>query len=269
VQKNQENQMQQHQIDEAARHLARAARTGARLDGLPQHCRPADLAEGYAVQERVVQLSGRRIAGWKIAATSEAGQRHIGVDGPIAARLLSEHVIGNCLGIPMSSNVMNVAEAEFAFRMDSDLPPRGVPYAVDEVMKAVATLHPAIEIPDSRYTEFSGVGAAQLVADAACALWLATGPATTADWRKVDLVSHEVVAWRNGVEAGRGRGINVLSDPRIAMAWLVNELCAAGQYLRAGDLVTTGACVAPMAVAPGDAMHVDFGLFGTVDVAFV
>ena len=261
--------MQQQHVDEAAGILTRAAVSNERLSGLPRHCRPADLAEGYAVQARVAETSGRRVVGWKIAATSVAGQKHIGVDGPIAARLLSERVIASGLAIPMQGNVMNVAEAEFAFRMAEDLPRRATAYGVDDVMRAVATLHPAIEIPDSRYTEFATVGAAQLIADAACARWLATGPATTADWRNIDLIGHQVVAYRNGTEAGRGSGLNVLGDPRVALTWLVNELCAMGQSLCAGDLVTTGACVAPMAVTAGDEMQVDFGQLGSVGVAFV
>jgi 2-keto-4-pentenoate hydratase len=61
------------------------------------------------------------------------------------------------------ANHMKVAEAEFAFRMAVDLPPRAAPYTVDEVLRSVAALHPAIEVPDSRYDDFTSVGAAQLI----------------------------------------------------------------------------------------------------------
>lgn len=260
--------MSPEQAGRAADELIAAAHAGKRLDALPEGCQPESLAEGYAVQAIVAQKSGRRVAGWKIAATSVAGQRHIGVDGPIAARLLSEHVVGSGLGYSMANNLMRCAEAEFAFRMARDLPPREEPYTVEEVMAAVSHLHPAVEIPDSRYADFARMGAAHLLADAACALWLATGPAAPESWRQLDLVDHEVVAYRNGVEAGRGTGRNVLGDPRVALAWLANELHGQGEQLRAGDLVTTGACVAPMDVNSGDAMHVDFGVLGVVDTYF-
>lgn len=256
------------QIEQAAQLLALAALSGERIQGLPDSCRPSDITDGYAVQAQVAHNSGRRIVGWKIAATSTAGQRHIGVDGPIAARLLSEHVVGSGLSFPMKANVMNVAEAEFAFRMKSALPPRTRPYSVGEVMDAVDTLHPALEIPDSRFAEFGKVGAAQLIADAACAQWLATGRSASESWRDLNLIQHEVIAYRNGTEAGRGRGENVLGDPRVALAWLANELLAQGQHLRAGDLVTTGACVAPMEVRPGDSLRADFGILGTVEASF-
>jgi 2-keto-4-pentenoate hydratase len=258
----------QHQLQEAASTLLKHARNRTRLAALPDAVRPATRAEAYAVQGEVARLSGRLVAGWKIAATSKAGQEHIGVEGPIAARLLSEHVIAGELTVPMKSNVMNVAEAEFAFRMKFALPPRGRPYEIDEVMDAVDTLHLAIEVPDSRYEDFARVGAQQLIADAACALWLVVSPAVADGWRATDLVSHKVVAYRNGSLAGEGSGANVLGDPRIAMAWLANELNSIGEGLQPGQLITTGACVAPMAVAPGDTMNVDFGTFGSVEVSF-
>ena len=81
---------------------------------------------------------------------------------------------------------MKVAEARFAFRMARDRAPRDVPYSVDEVMSAVGALRPVIGIPDSRCTGCSLVAVARLVADSACASWLATGRAAGPDWRAVD-----------------------------------------------------------------------------------
>ncbi|MGS0896355.1 2-keto-4-pentenoate hydratase [Burkholderia stagnalis] len=260
--------MNQQHLNEAASALWGHFEHATRFAALPAACRPDSRADAYAVQREVARLSGRPVAGWKIAATSEAGQKHIGVDGPIAARLLSERVIAGGLVIPMGSNVMNVAEAEFAFRMKRALPPRAEPYRVDEVMDAVDTLHLAIEVPDSRYHDFASVGALQLIADGACASWLVVSAATPADWRSIDLVGHQVRAYRNGAPAGEGSGANVLGDPRIAMTWLANELSGIGEGLQPGQIVTTGACVAPMAVEAGDSMVVDFGVLGKVQVGF-
>lgn len=260
--------MNSQHVRKAANTLWRHTRERTRLGDIPESYRPSSRVVAYAVQEEVARLSGRRVAGWKIAATSEAGQKHIGVDGPIAARLLSEHIIAGGLAISMAANVMNVAEAEFAFRMQRELPARSRPYEREEVMDAVDTLHLAIEVPDSRYEDFARVGANQLIADAACASWLVVSPATVADWRPIDLAEHNVVAYRNGMIAGEGKGGNVLGDPRTALTWLANEMCHIGEGLRAGQLVTTGACVAPLSVEPGDTVLADFGVFGTVEVGF-
>ena len=75
-------------IDTAADLLWRTWMTPARIEALPAECRPKDRADGYEIQAAVIGLSGQRVAGWKIAATSQAGQRHINVDGPLAGPLL-------------------------------------------------------------------------------------------------------------------------------------------------------------------------------------
>lgn len=238
---------------------------GSRLAELPPEFRPSTRAEGYAVQALLEARSREPVFGWKIAATSTAGQAHIGVDGPLAGRLLAERVIadgGNC---PLGTSQMRVAEIEFAFRMGRTLAPQAAPYGVDEVLAAVATLHPSIEIPDSRYDAFEQVGAPQLIADNACAHYFVQGPAAPDAWRAIDLAAYAVTGWINDTPH-QGIGSNVLGDPRVALQWLATELSQLGIPLLAGQLVTTGTCVIPMAIAPGDHVRGDFGALGSVRV---
>ena len=169
---------------EAAAILWDSWRSSTRISELPARCRPQDRAAGYAIQAEVARLSGQPVIGWKIAATSAAGQKHIKVDGPLAGRLLAERRLDDGAMVPLEGNVMNVAEAEFAFRMKSALPKRPDPFVVQEVVAAVASVHPAIEVPDSRYHDFACVGAPQLIADTACACWFVLGAPAPLDWRK-------------------------------------------------------------------------------------
>jgi 2-keto-4-pentenoate hydratase len=236
-----------------------------RIDALPAECRPADRAAAYAVQAEVVRASGQSVVGWKIAATSPAGQKHIGVDGPLAGPLLANRVLANGASVPLDGNIMKVAEAEFCFHFGNSLGKRTEPYTQQEVLGAIDALHPAIEVPDSRYNDFAHVGAPQLIADTACACWFVLGPATSADWRSRDLVAHPVTAYRNGQPAGTGSGASVLGDPRVAVTWLVNELRTFGTGVQKGQIVTTGTCVVPFVIVPGDAIRADFGELGSVD----
>ena len=260
--------MNQQDIHSAAAILWQHWQQSTRLDELPAHCRPGTRAEGYAIQAEVAKLSGMSSVGWKIAATSAAGQQHIRVDGPLAGCLLSARSLEGGARVSLAGNNMKVAEAEFAFRMSRPLPKRAEAYSVAEVLDAVASLHPAIEVPDSRYEDFTRVGAAQLIADVACACWFVIGPATRADWRALDLAKHGVAAYRNGALAGQGSGATVLGDPRAALAWVANELSTYGDGLRAGDVVITGTCLTPVPVSAGDSVKADFGEFGALEVAF-
>jgi 2-keto-4-pentenoate hydratase len=259
--------LDKNQIAAAARTLHDHWRAGTKLANLEASLRPADRAEGYAIQAAIENYSTASLFGWKIAATSEAGQKHINVEGPMAGRILADTVIPDGGTAAMAGNEMRVGEPEFAFRMAKDLPPRSAPYTVQEVLDAVDTLHPAIEIPDSRFADFVSAGAAQIIADNACAHLFVLGAPTTANWRALDLVEEKpVITLRDRQFIGHGR--NVLGDPRIALAWLANELRQLGVTLKAGQIVTTGTCHPPLPIQSGDLLAADFGLIGKVSVGF-
>src|SRR6195952_4283487 len=254
-------------------HIAAASRTlhdhwraGTKLVNLEASQRPTDRAEGDAIQAAIENIADGPLFGWKIAATSEAGQKHINVDGPMAGRILSDTVIPDGGTASMAGNEMRVAEPEFAFRMASDLPPRSSPYSVQDVLDAVDTLHPAIEIPDSRFADFASAGAEEIIADNACAHLFVLGAPCSANWRALDLVEEKPVITLGGKQF-TGHGKNVLGDPRVALAWLANELRMLGVTLKAGEGVTTGTCHPPLPIQSGDLFDADFGAFGKVLVA--
>ena len=259
--------LDKNRIAAASRILHDHWRAGTKLGGLETSLRPRDRAEAYAIQAGIEIYSSGKLFGWKIAATSEAGQKHINVDGPMAGRILSDTVIADGGTASMAGNEMRVAEPEFAFRMAVDLPPRASPYTVQEVLDAVGTLHPAIEIPDSRFKDFVSAGADQIIADNACAHLFVLGAPTTSNWRALDLVDERPVIALRG-EQYTGHGKNVLGDPRIALAWLANELRELGITLRAGEVVTTGTCHPPLPIQSGDLLEADFGVIGNVSVKF-
>lgn len=233
---------------------------------LPADLKPRSRIEGYAIQAGLDARTTRPRTGWKIAATSTAGQKHIGVDGPLAGRILAERTLAAGATASLAKNCMRVAEPEFGFRMGTDLPPRAKPYSVDEVMAAVADLHLTIELPDSRFADFATVGGPSLIADNACAHELVVGPAVTADWRSIDLSKHAVKGFIRRKLDRDGIGANVLGDPRLAMTWIVNELSGLGITLTRGEIVTTGTCMVPLAIVEGDEILADFGVLGTIGV---
>ena len=259
--------LDENQIAAASQTLHDHWRAGTKLAGLEAALRPRNRAEAYAIQGRAESCWNGRRFGWKIAATSEAGQKHINVDGPMAGRILSETVIPDGGTASMAGNQMRVAEPEFAFRMAADSPPRSRPYSVREVLDAVGTLHPAIEIPDSRFADFVGAGAEQIIADNACAHLFVLGAPTTANWRALDLVEEKPVITLRGKQF-TGHGKNVLGDPSVALTWLANELRELGVTLRSGEVVTTGTCHPPLPVQSGDVCGADFAEIGKVSVRF-
>ena len=253
-------------IEKAANVLWNAWKSGNVIAEIPEECRPHDRQSAYQIQQSVLALSGSTRIGWKIAATSKNGQKHIGVSGPLAGNLIANRAFNSGDSFDIGANIMGVAEAEFCFRLAKDLPPLETKYSVEAVLDAVDTLHPAIEIPDSRYRDFVTAGEYQLIADNACASWFVLGAPTTINWKEVDLKKHQVTASVNGSIAEHGVGSNVLGDPCTALQWIVNELSNTNIGLKSGEIITTGTCVVPFDITMGGNIEVDFGIFGSAKV---
>ena len=60
----------------------------------------------------------------------------------------------------------------------------------------------------------------------------------------------------------------MLDGPLKALTWLVNDLQQRKQMLYRHQFVTTGTCVTPVPIAPGDTVVADFGEFGQMQTTF-
>ena len=56
--------------------------------------------------------------------------------------------------------------------------------------------------------------------------------------------------------------------PRTALTWIANHLAQRGIGLKAGDVITTGTCITPATIGPGDEMVAEFVDLGRVAVTF-
>lgn len=231
---------------------------------LPPAVQPADLEQGYQIQDIVAARDA--VAGWKVAATSLAGQNHIGIAHPIAGQLGASCVLDSAGTADMTGNLMQAAEAEFVFEFSANLPAREMSYDIDEIMACVGALRLGIELPDSRYELFAQAGAPQLIADNACANLFVLGPKIECDWRGDDLASQKISLWLDGVLATQGSGSDALGDPRCALAWLVNHVSQRRIDLFAGQFVTTGVCGEPTSVGSVSHVRVEVESYGRVEV---
>jgi 2-keto-4-pentenoate hydratase len=157
--------------------------------------------------------------------------------------------------------------AALAFVLAKDLKPRKKPYTRAEVAAAVGDLHPAIEIIDSRYTDWLKVTLPELVADLGANGALIVGPAAKG-WRRRDLAALGVTMRAGGKVVGKGKGGDALGHPLEALRWLANNP-ATKAGLAAGEIVTTGTCTGFYRAQAGDKVSCDFGPLGKVSLAFV
>ena len=233
----------------AAKTLHDHWQAGTKIGDLDLSQRPRDRAEGYAIQA-AMQRYGSPF-GWKIAATSEAGQKHINVAGPQAGRIFAERVIADGGTASMAGNEMRVGEPEFAFRMGRSLPPRPTPYSVEDVLArrryaASGDRTAGLALCRFRQGRRSATDRRQCLRAFVCAR-RADAPRTG-----VRSTSSRRGRWsRCAASALSATAGNVLGDPRVALTWLANELRQLGVTLKAGEVVTTGTCHPPLPIESG------------------
>ncbi|UIO99130.1 fumarylacetoacetate hydrolase family protein [Halobaculum sp. CBA1158] len=222
---------------------------------------PATLAEGYRVQTRLVdRLAADRgnPVGYKIGFTNERVRADLAVGEPGYGRLLGGTVrdataVDGPVSVASEEFVGLRIEPEIAFRLGGDLPSDA---DRDRARDAVATVHPAIELVDSRTGwEFD---APLAVADNCLDAGLVLGDGTDPDG--LPLGEESVTLRIDGERVDSGVGADVLGHPLAALAWLADAV----DGLPAGALVSTGSLTAPRSVAPGETATATFASLGRV-----
>lgn len=155
-------------------------------------------------------------------------------------------------------------EAEIAFVLGTDLTDERV--TTVDLLRAVDHVLPAIEIVDSRIAGWD-ISIVDTVADNASSglFVLGTTPRRLAD---VDLRLCGMVLEHAGEPVSVGAGAACLGNPLHALEWLVRTMARAGDPLRAGDVVLSGALGPMVPVTPGAAYEARISGLGSVRTCF-
>ena len=254
--------------DRLVEQLRRTRREGGLVPRSAADCL-VSLEAAYAVQSRVANSPNVTQAGWKVGATSAEPQKLLGTNEPATAPMFQPFCFESPATVSVFPGHEASIEAEFAFRFSRALTPKPGDYSLDEVLDAVETVMPAIEVVGCRFEGgYGGLGALRLVADMTAHTAFVSGR-DTATWRELDLVSHVVKLFKNDKQVAEGCGANVLDGPLSVLEWTANHLSQLGQSIKAGEVVTTGTCTGVTAVRPGDMAIADFGNLGQVELQIV
>lgn len=243
---------------QAARLLIAARTDGKRLVHLPEALRPADRAAAYAIQHKVAATLGP-IGGWKVGAPNQQAE-------PICGPLPVSGVVASPASVPAASAHMRGIEAEVSFRMAADLPPRATPYSRAEVIAAIATAHPSIELLESRFEDSDAVDALTGLADSQSHGGFVYGPGR-ADWHGIDFANETVEQYVNGALQMARTG-NPCGDMIRLVEWLANIGSTWAGGLKAGQFVTCGSWTGKSLVGPRAAVRVRFPSLGEAEAAY-
>jgi 2-keto-4-pentenoate hydratase len=243
-------------VDSAARALV-TARTGQPIAALPEGAGPQSEADSYAIQDAVLARLGERIGGWKVGFSPEGGI--------FCAPIYASRVAASPAAMPASGFHVIGIECEIGFRVNRALAQRAQPYARDEIL-AVSSLHPTIEVVDSRYIDFRSLDRLQVLADNFSNGGLVYGAAASG-WEAMDLVHPPIGVTADGKDFAECTGLRA-GDPIGLLVELVNHVAKARGGVPSGTFVTTGTHTGLVFTDPGSHIRADYGPLGRVEVSF-
>ena len=249
--------VREQQLMAAADALLNARRTGQTLTDLPAELQPTDIAEVYFVQNTVAAAFGE-IGGWKIGAPNAEAT-------PLFAPMPKAWMAPS--GSTLSGNRFRGLEAEIAFLVGQDLPPRATPYTREEAVAAMASCHPVIEVLETAYTDPMTAPKNSMLADLQIHGGFVYGPAY-ADWKSVDFNTEKVTLSVDGVVRVERTGSNTSGDLVKLLPWLANEGAARTGGLRKGQWITTGSWTGYTPASATSVVDVTFSTVGDVSLRF-
>jgi 2-keto-4-pentenoate hydratase len=253
--------------DELAADLAQAERSKIPMAPLTDSYPNIDVVDAYEIQlinirQRVAE--GARVVGHKVGLSSEAMQKMMGVDEPDYGHLLDEMEVFEDKPVPAGKYLYPRVEVEVGFILADDLP--GADCTEEDVLAATAALAPAIELIDSRITDWK-IKLCDTIADNASSAGFVLGTERVLP-SDVDIKAIDAVLTRNGEVVAKGRSDAVLGNPVTAVAWLARKVDSFGVRLRAGDVVLPGSCTRAIDARPGDNFVAEFDGLGSVRLSF-
>ncbi|MDQ0634315.1 2-keto-4-pentenoate hydratase [Arthrobacter pascens] len=225
------------------------------------------LSDSYDVQNSQLEqhlANGRVLAGRKVGLTSVAMQRQLGVDSPDFGFFFEDMVHHDGARIPASTFIQPKVEPEFGFVLKESLQGPGI--TLEQAAAAIGAIYPAIEIIDSRITDWD-IKLVDTVADNASCGAIAVGT-TPLDIDPADLQDVTCSLVIDGEVTGTGTGADVMGNPVAPLAWLANVLGEQGVALEAGQLVLPGSFTAAMPVVTDSTATADFGPLGSLTIHF-
>jgi 2-keto-4-pentenoate hydratase len=244
------------QLQQAADLLLDARRTGQTIADLPQELQIASVEEASFVQDLIAAAFGA-VGGYKIGASSLEAM-------PTFAPMPAAWIHASGATLP---GRLRILEAEMAFLVGEDLLPRDLPYLREEVLAAMASCHPAIEVLESGFTDNTAVtkltGAADLQFNGAFVYG-----APIANWRNIDWNNERVTLAVDGVVRVDRTGSNTSGDLMRLPVFLANEGAARTGGLRRGQWITTGSWTGNMPALAGSMATAHFATAGNVQLRF-
>jgi len=255
------------QLYSASESLIQAASSKQPIAPLTTTYPQIEIEDAYQIQLNVVKHrleNGATLVGKKIGLTSPAMQKMLNVNEPDYGHLFDDMNLFQGEAFPISKLLQPRIEGEIAFVLEKDL--KGPGLTIAEVTRAMAGVMPALEIIDSRITDWK-IKIQDTIADNASGSHFVLG-SSIIPLAGIDLRYVGYVLTKNGHLVGTGAGADVLGSPIQAVTWLANKMGMFDIGLKAGEIILSGAASGAVTVETNDFVQLNVDRVGQVGCYF-
>lgn len=252
-------------IDLLSQRLLSAERERSAIDPITILYPDLSEADAYAIARQTMLKRQQKVVGFKLGYTSAAMRLQMGIDTPNFGYLTRDQMIDPDEPLINFHELIHpLVEAEIAITIRRDI--KDGSQNRFSISRYVESVHPAIEVVDTRYHEYK-FSSVDNISDNSSSARLILGQRHLLE--SIDdlrLVGTQL--WSEGAVIDQGIGANALGNPLRALAWLANTLIDHGQYLAEGSVVLTGGLTRAYPAKAGQGFIAEMYGLGTVRLHF-
>jgi 2-keto-4-pentenoate hydratase len=246
----------------AAEFLAGVWRGSQQIGELPPAIRPADIGQGYEIQDSLVKRLGDKVVGWKLGVGSAKLKQQSGVGRSIAGRVLGSRRHDPGAHIRLSFAAPVTIEFEIAFVLGQDIDHR----SGGDVRSAIAETRVTFELVMARFIDRRTVGWPSFAADNSGFEALVVGDRI--DQRQIPELLSSLAVSVDGKERARAATGDDATDPYAAFDDLAAIARERNMLLPKGSIISTGSASMPFALSAPKASIAGAYLGKTLNFSF-
>jgi len=213
------------------------------MAALPEPLRPADIGQGYDIQDRLIARIDDAVVGWKLGVGSAKLKRQSDIGRSIAGRILKSRLFGAEATVELSFAAPATIEFEIDFILGDDI----APDHSGDARTRIAETRVAFELVQSSFVDRRAAGWPSFAGDNSGFDALILGDAVEAA-AIPNLLASLVVSVDGEAKAGVATGEDV-TDPYRAFDDLVALAQERGMVLPKGSIISTGSASLPYAIS--------------------
>jgi len=255
--------------DAISKCLVEARLNGNSLPDFPGRL-PDALEQAYAIQTASIERWPDEVAGWKVAMLPPNDRKRFPAErlaGPVFRSLVYAAQPGSCTAVSVYEGGFAAVEAEFVLELGTKITPSNRSYSDEELMDVISAVYGGAEIASSPMAVAVQRGATSIISDFGVNAGVVLGPEIPA-WRSLPMDSLTAAVTVDSVLVGEATAAAIPGGLLQALRFLIDLSAWRHVELPAGTLVSSGAVTGVHDVQLSSVARVDFGPFGSFDLAF-